>query len=416
MRFTITIAAAVLITAQGTSLAQEWTRFRGPNGSGIGQAATVPASFTSSDFNWKIAVPGVGHSSPVLWGRKLFITSADEAAGKRYAFCIDSADGKIIWQKIEEFKPYSHHPFNTCASSSPTVDENQVYFLWATPDAVVIQSFDHNGKEIWKREIGKLAIQHGIGTSPIVVGDVLMFGVYQEEAGPDGFLIGLDKKTGQTLWKKPRNRNPSASYATPFVLQQAGSTQPEAIFASTAHGITSLDPKTGDTNWETDMLGKLRTVACPVLANGIIFQVSGQGDGAKEAVAVKPGKKGGASPSVAYRLSRGPAYVPTPIFANGLLFAWGDSGIVTCLKPDTGEEVWKERVSDDKFFGSPVCINNRLCAMSAKGELVVIEASDKFKLVSKVDLGEQSHSTPAVANGALYLRTQSHLISVGGKK
>ncbi len=411
----VLLMICLALTQQTAALSQEWTRFRGPNGTGISSATTVPVSFTQSDFNWKTALPGVGHSSPVIWGKKVFLTSAEEDKGKRHAFCIDATDGTILWSKTEDFTAYRHHEFNTCASSSPTVDEKQVYFLWATPDAIVIQTFDHSGKEIWKRDLGKLAIQHGIGTSPIIVGDVVVLGVYQEQDGPEGFLIGLDKKTGQTLWKKPRSKNNSSSYATPFVYQPAGGTA-EVIFASTAHGITSLDPKTGDINWETDSLGKLRCVACPVLANGLIFQVSGQGDGSREAVAVKPGKKGGAAPTVAYRIARGPAYVPTPLFTGDLLFAWGDAGIVTCLKPESGDEVWKERVGDSKFFGSPVCVNGKLYAMSARGELVVIDAANKFNLVSKIDLGEPSHSTPAVANGAMYLRTQSHLISVGGKK
>jgi outer membrane protein assembly factor BamB len=393
--------------------AQDWTRFRGPNGTGVSSATTIPVQFSEGDYNWKIALPGAGHSSPVLWGKRLFITSAEEDKGKRYAICVNVTDGKVLWQKSDNFTAYRHHELNNCASSTPTVDSERVYFLWATPESVRIEALDHAGKEVWKRELGKLAIQHGIGTSSVVVGDVLLFGVYQEQEGPEGFLIGLNRKTGEILWKKPRNASQSASYATPLVLESAET--PEVVFSSTAHGITSVNPKTGDINWEVPDLFKLRCVASPVLANGLIFQTAGQGAGDRQAVAVRPGSKSRhIGPAVAYKLPRGPSYVPTPIAIGNRIYAWGDGGIVTCLKADTGEQVWQERVGGN-FFGSPVCVGGKLYCMSAKGELVVIEASDQFKVVARVELGEQSHSTPAVANGVLYLRTVSHLISVGGK-
>src|SRR5262249_4274836 len=157
--------------------------------------------------------------------------------------------GKVIWDKTATFTAYRHHELNTCASSSPTVDSERVYYLWATPDAVTVEALDHSGNPVWKRDLGKLAIQHGIGTSPVVVGEVLLFGVYQEQEGPEGFLIALNRKTGEIVWKKPRNANQSASYATPFVLQESGGPS-EVIFSSSAHGITSVDPKNGDINWE----------------------------------------------------------------------------------------------------------------------------------------------------------------------
>src|SRR5206468_853898 len=121
-----------------------------------------------------------------------------------------------------------------------------VYFLWATPDGVVAEAWTHEGKPAWKRDFGKLAIQHGIGISPVVVGNVLAFSVTQEQEGPEGFLVGLDKNTGQPLWKVSRKQNQSATYATPLVYDPKEEGGPELIFASTAHGITSVNPKTGE--------------------------------------------------------------------------------------------------------------------------------------------------------------------------
>jgi outer membrane protein assembly factor BamB len=290
-----------------------------------------------------------------------------------------------------------------------------VYITWATPDAVMVLAFDHDGKELWKQDIGRLAIQHGAGMSPVVVGDVVILGVYQEEDGPEGFLIGLNRKTGAKIWKISRNRSGSAAYSTPALYSPKGGPA-QLIFTSTSNGMTSLDPKTGAINWEIPGLFTLRCNASPVIYGDLIFATAGVGGGEKQAFAVRPGsKEPRIEPKVEYKLARGPSNVPTPIVVGDLIFAWGDGGIVTCLKAATGEMVWTDRVGGN-FFGSPVCINGRLYAIDSKGDVVVIEASNQFKLLGKSDLGEQSHSTPAVAGGVLYLRTISHLISVGGKK
>ena len=408
-----TVICSLLLSSR--VFAQEWTRFRGPNGQGMSSATTVPVTFAPSDYNWRVELPGIGHSSPVLWGSRIFVTSAEEDKGKRHLLCLNAADGKNLWTKTYEFKTFHHHEYNSSASSTPAVDADAVYVTWATPDSISVLAFDHKGKELWKRDLGKLAIQHGGGTSPIVVGNVVIMGVYQEEEGAEGFLIGMDRKTGDTVWKRPRARMAGAAYATPLLYTPKDGPQ-EVVFTCSAHGMTSLDPKTGELNWEAPGIFTLRCVASPVIAGDLIFATAGIGSGEKQAVAVHPGsKKNKIEPKVAYKLQRGPSNVPTPIVVGDRIYAWGDGGIVTCLKAETGDQVWMERVGGN-FFGSPVCINGKLYAMSAKGESVVIEAGDQFKLLGRTDLGEPSHSTPAVAGGVLYLRTVSHLISVGGKK
>jgi outer membrane protein assembly factor BamB len=328
---------------------------------------------------------------------------------------LNTSDGKRLWVKTYDFKAYHHHEYNTSASSTPAVDADGVYITWATPDAVMVLAFDHDGKELWKQDIGKLAIQHGAGMSPIVIGDIVILGVYQEEEGPEGFLIGLNRKTGEKVWKVPRNRSGSAAYSTP-ALYTPKDGPAQLIFTSTSNGMTSLNPKTGAINWEMPGLFTLRCNASPVIYGDLIFATAGVGGGEKQAFAVQPGsKEKHTEPKVEYKLPRGPSNVPTPIVVGDLIFAWGDGGIVTCLKAATGEQVWMDRVGGN-FFGSPVCINGRLYAIDSKGTVVVIEGSNQFKLLGKSDLGESSNSTPAVAGGVLYLRTISHLISVGGKK
>jgi outer membrane protein assembly factor BamB len=348
----------------------------------------------------------------VIWGGKLFVTSAEEQTGKRHLLCLSTKDGKELWRRTYDFKPYHLHDFNAAAASTPTVDSERVYLVLPEDGRFIVAALDHEGREVWKRDFGAFPTQHGGSSSPIVVGDVLIINNEPEDA--QGSLAGLDRKSGSILWQRKRNSQ-ACPYATPAVYQPAGGS-PEVIFASTAHGLTSLDPKTGEVNWEADNLTKLRCVASPIIIGDLVYQASGQGDGGRQAVAVRPGsKKSGSEPKVEYRIARGPSYVPTPIAVNGRIFAWGDSGIVSCIKAATGDIVWQERVGGN-FFGSPVCVDGKLYAISAKGEVVVIDAGDQFKVLGRSDLGEGSHATPAVSNGVMYLRTTSHLISLGGKK
>jgi outer membrane protein assembly factor BamB len=404
----------LLLSAPLTGHAQEWTRFRGPDGSGISSASGIPIQVTSAEYLWRVELPGAGHSSPVLWGERLFITSAEDDKGRRHLHCLDAKSGKALWSRSYDFPKYDRHQLNTAASSTPAVDAGRVYTAWPTPEAYLVIALDHAGSELWRRDLGKLVTQWGGAASPVVVGDVVMLGVYQEEDGPAGFLVGLDRNTGAIRWKVPRQSHNSSAYSSPLIYQPKGQ-KAEAIFTSTAHGMTSVDPETGSVNWEVPGLFTLRCVASPVLAGDLIFATAGSGGGAREAVAVRPGAAGRKSqPKAEYRLARGPSYVPSPIAWGGRIYAWGDNGIVTSLKANTGEQLWRERVGGD-FFGSPICVAGRLYAISTRGELVVVEAGDQFKLLGRSDLGEASHATPAVTNGRMYLRTLSHVTCIGTK-
>jgi outer membrane protein assembly factor BamB len=406
------LSALLLPLLAAPAGAQEWTRFRGPNGTGISSATTVPVTFAEADFNWKADLPGKGHSSPVIWGKKLFITSSEDGAGKRHVFCLNTTDGKPLWSKTYDFKVYPQHQFNSSASSTPAVDGQRVYIVWSTPEAVTVHALDHNGKEAWVRDLGGYKAQHGGASSPIVVGDLLILAKEPEDA--PGMLLALDCKTGEVRWKRDR-QGKDAPYATPMVYQPK-SGPAELIFTSNAYGMTSLDPKTGELNWEMPGIFRARCVSGPVRVGDLIFATAGNGGGDRQAVAVRPGSKASKTePKVEYQVARGASYVPTPIVVGDLMFLWGDAGIVTCVRAGNGEQVWSERVGG-RYFGSPVCVNGKIYAISSLGEVVVIEASDQFKVLGRSNLGGPSHSTPAIADGVMYLRTEAQLISVGGKK
>jgi outer membrane protein assembly factor BamB len=186
------------------------------------------------------------------------------------------------------------------------------------------------------------------------------------------------------------------------------------IFSSTAQGVTSINPENGKINWEAGNLFTLRCVGSPIIVRDKIIATSGEGSGRRLTVALRPGTRNTA-PKTLYRLTRGTSYVPTPIALHDLLFFWGDGGIVTCVRAENGEAVWSQRVGGN-YMGSPILIDGKIYAVSTHGELVVLEASDRFNILARISLGEASHATPAVANGTLYLRTIGQLISVGGVK
>jgi outer membrane protein assembly factor BamB len=394
--------------------AQEWTRFRGPNGQGQSEAATIPITWTDADYNWKVELPGIGHSSPVVWGDKVFVTSADPDSATLHILCFSTADGKKLWQRDFPSAVYHVHTQNNFASSTPALDADRIYFAWANPEHYNLAALTHDGHDVWQIDLGPFKSEHGFGTSPIVVDDMVV--ITNDQEGDNRFLIAVDSATGQQRWRIPRkyaDNRQNASYATPCVLETSRGR--ELIVCSWAHGISSHDLKTGQANWEAPVF-KLRPVASPVLADGLILASCGEGGGNNTVVAVRPGSKDERAPELAYApIDRSSApYIPTICTAGDLAFLWGEKGIVACMDIPSGKMRWRERVGGN-FFSSPIRVRDRIYNVSADGEVVVLAAEPEFKLLARNPLGEGTQATPAVAGGKMYLRTASHLISLGGK-
>jgi outer membrane protein assembly factor BamB len=406
------LAAGLLLLAPSSQAsAQEWTRFRGPNGSGVSPATTIPTRWTERDYNWKIELPGVGHSSPVLWGERIFVTSGDEETGKRILLCLATADGQRHWTREYPADRHGKHKDNSFASASPAVDKERVYTCWGSPKGYLVLALDHDGKEVWRADLGPFKGGHGFGASPIVVDDLLVVANDQDGASA---LYGLEAKTGEVRWKAPRKSK--STYATPCVYQPEDRPA-QIIFVNYEHGITSIDPKTGRVNWESDVFDRRHletTIPSPIVAGGLVFGASGWLGVRQEVLAVRPPAREG-KPEVAYCIDRSVPLCTTPLVKDDLLFLWSDAGMVTCADATTGKVHWRERVPGS-YYASPVCVGGHLYGVSRGGEVVVLKASKKYALVARNTLDEGSHSTPAIAGGKMYVRTFSHLISIGGKK
>ena len=400
---------ALLFLVSDSTHGQNWTRFRGPNGTGISQSDTIPVTWTSADYRWRVKLPGVGYSSPVIWGNRLFVTAAVEEDATRIVRCLRTSDGGLIWKKSFPSSTHPKHDFNCYASSTPAVDENNVYLAWATPEQLTVVALEQQkGGELWRRDLGPFVAEHGFGASPILFDDLV---ILPDDQDGSSSLIALDRKTGETRWRSER-RTLKTAYATPCIYQPNDG-PPELITSSWAHGISSLDPLTGRANWELEVF-QHRVVGSPVIAAGLIFGGAGSGGVGRRYVAVRPGRPSeGVEPELVYEVTGSLPYVPTAVTHGNLLFLWYDRGVVTCLDAPTGKIHWRERVEGD-YFGSPVRVADRLYCISRTGEMVVLAADDEFKLISRIDLEEPSNATPAVAHGVMYLRTNSHLMSLGG--
>lgn len=406
----IRTAICLVLLLSITGRAQEWTRFRGPNGSGLSDAKTIPTQWSAADFNWKVALPGTGHSSPVLWGEKVFVTSCDAKAGKFFLLCLNTRDGSVRWRKEFSFTPYDKHALNSFASSTPTVDAERVYVCRTETARITLSAFTHGGEPVWEKDLGPFAVDHGSGTSPVLHDGMV---VLANEQGGESFVIALDARTGAERWKSPRASG-SGTYSTPCLYQPKNGPA-QLIFNSEGHGISGLASDTGKVIWEFAPAFDKRSVSSPVIAGGFIIGSCGSGGGGNYVVAVRPGDAtNGAKPGRAYEVRRSAPYVPTSICVGDWLYLWSDGGIVSRVHAATGEVKWQERAGGN-FFSSPVCVDGRLFCVSTAGEVVVVPVADRFEVLARNPLGELTHSTPAIAGGRMYIHTSGQLMSVGGK-
>jgi outer membrane protein assembly factor BamB len=410
------VAIAALCSLPPGAEGQEWTRFRGPNGTGESETSTIPASWTDKEANWKIELPGVGHGSPVLWGEKIFLLSADPKTATRYVLCYNAADGKQIWRRDYPGVTHHLHDRSSFASCTPAVDAKRVFVAWSDPQSTRIFAFDHDGNELWNRDLGPWVSQHGFGTSPMLVDDLVVVSCSQEPSKQPGvpepresFIVALEQATGKIRWRTERAID-TTSYSVPAIRETDGG-EVELVCCTTAEGIFALDPKTGQQKWAYADAFSMRTVSSPQLVAGLVFGTTGSGGGGNYVVAVRPG----APSEEVYRIKEQAPYVPTPIAHGELMFLWADkSGIVSCIEAATGKQVWQKRVGGS-YSGSPVRAGDKMFCVDDAGTVVCLAAGPEFKELGRTPLGEICRSTPAIAGGRMYIRTISHLVSVGGK-
>jgi outer membrane protein assembly factor BamB len=296
------------------------------------------------------------------------------------------------------------------------LDKNSVYSVWGHSTELLVTAHSHDGKLLWERDLGGVTGGHGFAVSPIVFEDLLIVPNDQEKGG--GAHYGLDCKTGEIKWKVPR-ASKRLTYSTPCIFISPHG-KPELIFTNWWLGFTSLEPKTGKQLWELSVFGRPhseRAISSPIVADDLVLGVCGFTTLDKHLVAIRPASasKDGKAQEI-WRMEETMPHIPSPLLAHNRLYLWADNGVITCLRPQTGELVWKARVEGvkDTFFGSPVLAGNTVFCVSAYGQMVAIADDEEFRQLGTTDLGEVCRSTPALANGDLYLRTGKRLLCIKG--
>lgn len=392
--------------------ARNWPQFRGPNSQGISSDRSIPVKWTEKDCLWNIDLPGTGHSSPVIWEDKVFITCCDDQEAIVKLICLNAQTGEQLWTEEFQLQKYRMNSLNSYAATTPCLDSKKVYIILSSKDDTIVAALTHDGKPVWNHHFGETVSSHGPCVSPILYNDALYFTMEQKNTStPPNYWYALYKSNGQTKWKIQRPETSHVSYSSPVVYHAKGGDQ--LIFASKAGGITAVNPENGSIAWEVTDVLPARSVACPVIYKNMIIANCGDGGTGKQLVAVIPPQKEGDKPKVAYinNERRSIPYVTIPIIVDDLMFTFHDKGVITCWDPINGDILWTEKPAGT-YFGSPVNINGKIYCINIQGDVLVLNASKKFELLATNPLGEKSFATPAVADGKLYLRTLSKLICI----
>jgi outer membrane protein assembly factor BamB len=385
--------------------AADWPAFRGPAGNGTSDDANVPLRWSETDnVCWKVPVPGRGHSSPIIWGDRIFLNTCLTETQERVLHCFDRRDGRLVWQRKVVTAPIEQmHDNNTAASSTPVADGQHVWVTFLDAPKVIVACFDIDGQLAWKRAVGGYEAEHGFASSPVLHGDLL---IVNGDSDGDAFLTALDKRTGAERWRVVRP-NRTRSFSTPIFIDAAGRRQ---MVLSGSKSIASYDPASGRQYWVVDSTTD-KFVATPAYADGIVFATGTSPN--QNVVGIRPDGTGNVTAThVAWNDHRGAAYVPSPVAFDKCVFLVSDTGVANCFEARTGRPVWTERLGS-LHRASPLLINNHIYCLANDGVMFVLKASTQFEVVSRNRLDGECHATPAIADGQLFVRTTENLYCIG---
>jgi outer membrane protein assembly factor BamB len=392
-----------------------WSRWRGPSGQGIVEGDYPDAWSATENVLWKVAIPGQGHSSPIVWADKLFLTSASGGGSKRSLFCFNRADGKLLWEKSVQVPSSEQlYPKNSHASATPSTDGERVYVYFGNGGLL---AYDMNGEEVWRTDFGEINLYHGPGGSPLLYKDRII--LYQEQRGmgrsasdapqSPGFMVAIDKKTGEELWRN--DRNPQPGWGTPIAIR-AGDR--DEIIVNASRRVESFDPMTGKLLWfaRGNMSEVIPTAA---VGHGLVFCSSGR---AGPTFAIQPGGWGDVTETrVVWSTPRGSPFVPSPLVMGEYLYTVNDmQSVASAFHAPSGETIGQIRVGEARregFSASPIGVGGKVFFTNDDGETFVLSPAPDFRLLHVNRLGERTLATPALVDGKWYFRTDSHLICIG---
>jgi outer membrane protein assembly factor BamB len=433
------LTSVVLFLMAHPASPQDWPSFRGPSARGVSDGQDLPADWdvrSSRNVRWKQSLPGVGHSSPIVSGDRVFVTTAvaakppslvlgdeggidlaeDSGPVSWRLLCLDARDGRILWNREVHAGPprARRHVKASQANATPVTDGKTVVALFGSEGLV---AFDREGERLWRVDLGLLnpglfgdpKSEWGHASSPVIFEDLA---IVQVDRHKDSFLAAYDLATGKPAWKTSRDERPV--WATP-TLHTAGK-RTELLVVGGVH-VRSYDPRTGKELWRFKDVAEVKTPT-PIASQGLLIFAGGyrgrplfaMREGAKGDVSVADDAKSG--PFLAWRTEPGGPYTTTPVAYRDLLYAVRDEGILGVYEIGTGALVYRERTGAT-HSASPIASDGKVYVAGEEGQVIVLRAGRSFEVLARNDMGETVFATPAIAGGTLFVRTRGHLYAIG---
>ncbi|HEV3341740.1 MAG TPA: PQQ-binding-like beta-propeller repeat protein [Pirellulales bacterium] len=397
----LTVTACSVCTVHAET---RWPRWRGPQGDGQSTETTLPTKWGKNDIAWKVELPGIGESSPVIWLDKLFLTTA-EGASRRSVLCLDRTSGKLLWKQTVEFtgRPEELHKMNTFASPTCVTDGEVVVAFFGRGG---LHAYSLDGKPLWSKELGEFNNPWGVGASPVIVGDLV---IQNGDADSDAFLAAYDKRKGKTVWNVPRPNH--RGWSTPVLLEVAGR---QELVLNGHKGVAAYDPATGKELWFcASFNGRGEPTATP--GDGLVYLVNGL---AGDVYAVKPGGRGDVTRSLmAWHTPRSVGRdLPSPIVIDKYVIVVSMGGIAICYDTPGGRVVWQDRLGGN-FSASPIAAAGLAYFLAEDGSVTVIKPAERLDVVARNQIepegDEVFRASPAPCEGQLFLRSDRALYCVG---
>ena len=382
-----------------------WPRWRGPSGQGVVTDTGYPDTWTeTTNVLWKTEVPGRGHSSPIVWDDRIFLTTSRNRGRQVSILSFRRSDGQLLWEADAPAGQAEYvHNKNSPAAATATTDGERVYASFGSRGMLAV---DFAGNLIWHRDLGRIDNYHGPAGSPLLYQDSVI--IYQDQSG-SAFVTALDARTGQIRWRTEREAR--VGWGTPIAITVGDH---DELIVSSQRLVQSYDPVTGDELWRCD--GMLREVIpTPVVGHGLVFCASGR---AGPTLAIRPGGQGDVTQThLEWKTTRGSPFVPSPVIYGDYLYQVNDmSSIITCLNAKTGETVWQERLGRPRREGisaSPVIVDDKLFVTNDEGQTFVLRTGPNFEILHINDIGARTLASPALVDGIWYMRTSRELIAIG---
>ncbi len=414
-RLILSILVISLVMASA-GWAEDWPCFRGPGRQGVSQEKDIPTQWSAtSNLRWKTPIPGEGWSSPIVFGNRIFVTTATDGGKSLHLIRLDRKEGGVIWDReVTRQEPkYKQRP-NSYATSTPVTDGQRVYMIAC--DGRILAA-DMDGTVVWTNGDFDYYSQHGLAVSPVLYEDLVIVVFDWSSPGPEkkvgweipwdkAVILALDKDTGTVRWKGSRGSSQIA-HATPQIATVDGRDQ---LVSSAGSVVQGFDLKTGERLWTVSSPGE-GVVPSVVVGDGMAFTASGFRQ--ETILAVRLGGRGDITQThVAWRVTEGVPHVPSMLYVSPRLYSVSDEGIVNCIEGTTGKILWRERLGG-KFSVSPVYADGKVYFLSEKGKATVIEEGPQFKALAENELGETCCASPAISQGNLFIRTEKTLYCIG---